>query len=154
MEVSKATIEDIREIAYLGKAFHAESPHLKQLPFSLQDVAAFAAMFIRSDKDELFIVRDPDSGKIIGGLFAAMEKVFFGPATQAVDHSLYVSPDRRGAQAATVMLVEFIDWAWRNGAARIIVSNSSGIATHQFGRFLERFGFKPQITGYVLARSV
>lgn len=149
MVVSEATLDDISALARAGSEFHEESPTYRHLPYDLVKVAAWAAMHINRDDMKVWIVR-AKGGEIAAALFAELGDTFFGSATQVSENTFYVRAQYRGSKMATMLILEMIRWSRECGAARTLITTSSGLHHDLTVKFLARFGFDVCATGMVL----
>ena len=138
--IRNANHDDIPTMIALGEAMHAESRY-GRFPWNSEKVAALIATLIDSD-DGLALVAE-DGGEIIGGILAAIEDSFFGPARFACEFAVFVRPDARGGMAAARLLRAYGLWALDGGAALVQAGITTGVATESSARLYSAVGFEP-----------
>lgn len=138
--IRNATHDDIPTMIALGEAMHAESRY-GRFPWNSGKVAALIASLIDSD-DGLALVAEED-GQIIGGILAAIEDSFFGPARFACEFAVFVRPDARGGMTAARLLRVYAQWARKRGAHLVQAGITTGVATESSARLYSAVGFQP-----------
>lgn len=126
----------------MGEAMHAESPVYRDLPFDAQKVGAWAAMHMRRPDMGAWGAHTSE-GELAGVLFASLSDVFFGSAVIAREDTFYVSPEHRGNGAAFDLVHRFLVWGQEKGAARAVITASTGVDDAKVTRFLSKVGFQP-----------
>lgn len=137
--IRNATYNDISTMIALGEAMHAESRYAR-FPWDSEMVGALIAALIESD-DGLALVAEED-GQIIGGILAAIEKSFFGPARFACEYAVFVRPDARGGMAAARLLSGYAQWARDRGAELVQAGITTGVKTELSARLYSAVGFQ------------
>lgn len=138
--IRNATHDDIPTMIALGEAMHAESRYAR-FPWNSEKVAALIAALIDSG-DGLALVAEKDS-EIVGGILAAIEDSFFGPARFACEYAVFVRADARGGMAAPRLLCAYAQWAHERGAALVQAGITTGVATESSARLYSTVGFQP-----------
>lgn len=138
--IRNATHDDIPTMIALGEAMHAESRYAR-FPWNSERVAALIATLIDSD-DGLALVAE-EGGEIIGGILAAIEESFFGPARFACEFAVFVRPDARGGMVAARLLSTYAQWARERGAELVQAGITTGVATESSARLYSMVGFQP-----------
>lgn len=139
MGVCNLTVDDIADVMHMGAEMHAESPNYRKLPFDPIKVGAWAAMHIRETNMCAFGARSAQ-GELIAVIFGSINPTYFGEALVATEDALYVDPAFRGSRAAIRIVRAYLRWAEEQGAARAVITPSTGINEAPACSFLSKLG--------------
>lgn len=84
-------------------------------------------------------VRD---GELLGGFYGIVRKTFFCNEITAHDMGWWVKQSARGSKAAILLLLDFADWAKKQGAHVCMVGQSTGIDIERTTKLYEHCGFR------------
>lgn len=138
--IRNATTADIPIMLDLGEAMHAESRYAR-FPWNRDKVAELIRALIASD-DGLALV-DEMGGMIVGGILAAIEDSFFGPARFACEFAVFAEPSARGGMVGARLLRAYVAWAREQGAALIQAGITTGVTEKSSARLYSVVGFYP-----------
>lgn len=141
MIIKKATIDDMKDIIAMARAFHQESVARK---YTLTDarIKELTALIISTGLGILAV----KEGEPIGMMGAMLQKNVFFDELMAGDYLIYVKPEHRGTEAAQLMVDYYIHWAKSYGAKSIGIDIESGINDERALNFYNKMGFIT--TGY------
>lgn len=80
-------------------------------------------------------------GDLVGGMFGSLEKFPFSHDLYAEDLLLYTVPHKRSIFIATAIVVDYRNWALKQGASQVRIGTISGIDMERFGKFVSKLGF-------------
>lgn len=140
MAVEPATLEDIPTMVELGRLMHAESPRWSRLPYSAERVGATLKTLIESP-DGLALVADR-SGKLVGGILAAMSLDWMSDQRTAQEIALFMLPEYRASITPAQLISALCAWARIKGAVWIEGGVSTGVAVKGTIALYEALGFE------------
>ena len=150
--VRRALPGDAAEILPLARAFHAESPHHRPLPFSDSRVLALIGMATMSP-DWCALVACDDNGAIVGLALYFLSAAYFSDSTEVYDLTFWVAPEqRKRSSAAYKLAAAVVKWAMDKGAVRINQGVLTGINHDEAIPFFKGMGFEPK--GEILVRTL
>ena len=141
MIIKKATLDDLKDIITMARAFHQES-EARKFTLTEERIKELTALIISTGL-AILAVKD---GESIGMMGAMLQKNVFFDELMAGDYLIYVKPEYRGSEAAQLMVDEYIRWAKSYGAKCIGIDIESGINDERALNFYNKMGFKT--TGY------
>lgn len=145
MGVYSLTLDDLADVMHMGADMHAESPNYRDLEYDPVTVGAWAAMHIREENMCAFGVKNSDD-QLIAAIFGSINPTYFGPSLVATEDALYVDPAYRGSFAALRIVRAYLNWAKENGAARAVITPSTGINEASACGFLSKIGLTKRAT--------
>ena len=141
MIIKKATIDDMKDIIAMARAFHQESA-ARKYTLTNERIKELTALIISTGMGILAV----KEGEPIGMMGAMLQKNVFFDELMAGDYLIYVKPEHRGTEAAQLMVDYYIHWAKSYGAKCIGIDIESGINDERALNFYNKMGFIT--TGY------
>jgi GNAT superfamily N-acetyltransferase len=141
--IRRATLEDAEPIFDLAARFIADTSYRKYLDYDLEVLENTLEQILRIGV--VFVVER--EGRLVGLLAGAALPSITGRGTFADEVVWYVEPEARKGSAGPRMLGSFLEWARAKGcnSCKMVAPAGSSV-----GKFLERRGFEPVETAYVL----
>lgn len=143
----EAVKDDIPALLELARQMIAESRYKN---FTMNEYKLTALLDYLIDKDTGFVIVFEKDGEIIGGFVGSITEQFFSDAKVASDYALFVSPDKRGALIGIRAIKAFIEWAKKNGADDIVISQSTGVKVEQYAKMCEFVGLQHVGNNYAI----
>ena len=103
MIIKKATLDDLKDIITMARAFHQES-EARKFTLTEERIKELTALIISTGL-AILAVKD---GEPIGMMGAMLQKNVFFDELMAGDYLIYVKPEHRGTEAAQLMVDYYI----------------------------------------------
>ncbi len=157
IEVRRALLPDFPALLEMGHAMAAESrvafppidvPHARATFEAAVERPGIACPLIAEAVEIERVTGERRVVEPAGMLVGALGRYLFSAETFAVADLLHVRPMHRGGPAARRLIRAFEDWAYRVGAAYVVLSTQSGVAPAATGRFFSRLGYRAEGAAY------
>lgn len=141
MRYELLSASNLHDAINLGKQMHSESVY-RDLPFAPERVEALATSIMRYP-GSYYAVMCYDGDRPVGFMAGSISQHYFSDVALAQDWALYVLPNTRQAGLIAAALVRrFERWALENGAQRIVLGVTAGIANSAVAHLYERLGYR------------
>jgi hypothetical protein len=77
----------------------------------------------------------------MGGLYGAVQPVYFCKKQIARDMGWFIYPEFRNTLAAVLLLADFERWAKEKGVTKILMTQSVGIDVHRTTKLFQHCGY-------------
>lgn len=140
LTVRSMTAKDIPLVVTHVMQYHSTTPYGK-LPFVPAKVHGLLIAGLTLPNECYFLVFQ--DGELVGGIAGSLIEYAFNHEKYAQDHLFYVIPEHRSLFVAQALVLAYMTWAISKQARQINLQTFSGHKTALFGKYVERFGFKP-----------
>lgn len=154
VRIRLATHADISALIELGRELHNESPRIRDFEFSemrLWDVLDIAidggAVFV-AESDWSESANGTKSSKIVGAILAMVTPHLSTEQVIGGELSFFVTKSARGSAAFHRLLRAAEEWAREQGAARMTLGLSTGIAVDSTEKLYQRMGYELSATSW------
>lgn len=93
-------------------------------------------------RDNLLLLVAERHSRIVGFLYAGVNRSWFGQSTIASDFMVYTLPSVRGHAYGYMLHKQFVQWAKDNGASVITSSNVSDMPEARWLNVMRRLGYE------------
>jgi GNAT superfamily N-acetyltransferase len=126
----------------MARAFHAESPVHRHMPFS--DARVHATLdACRSAPDWLALLAEDDDGRLTGFALVTVQAPYFSDALELLELAIFVDPGRRGARTFLALMERIEGWAKDLGAVQGALGINTGIDHERAIRSFLHAGYVP-----------
>lgn len=139
LQIVEAQIPDIKELIFMCREMVPAST-FNHVGFDMRHFGEYCFKLIESDNAVIFIAKQGD--ETTGAILCSVWPGVTSPALNAVEHGMYVRPERRSLKTARRLLAAYVEWATANGAKRITAGNSAGAPDEGYQKLLTRCGFE------------
>lgn len=142
-EVREALEIELPALVELGEKWHQESA-FRHMDYNVNIIRGLLHAALSSSDLFLHVIVEKSSGKIVGGMLAALQRTFFGNDRVANDMMLGIDKEHRGKciNALVVIVNKYREWAVDNGALRIYLGTSTGVDPEKTEKTFEMLGFR------------
>lgn len=140
MLVRDATQNDIDAVMEMGRAMHAESPHLSGLDYDEAKVLDLIKFLIDNPAAGGVLVAET-AGRIVGMVLFVVAEHFFGKDRYAADLCVYLRPENRGGTGFLRLIRAFETRADQMGVSEKLLGISTGVHPERTAAALTRLGY-------------